>query len=255
MQQQGRLELFRMENRVSFARLDYGPADIYLYLDSKYSPSRIRACSKEPWTVSWLERWLSPGDVVWDVGANIGAYAFVAASRHRGDVRVVAVEPAHATFSALCDNIVLNNLEDVVIPVDVALGAATGLGVFNYRDLEAGAGLHSIGDRRSLKEELKPVYRRPVLVYSLDDLLAGFDLPPPNHLKIDVDGAELDVLGGAANTLGSSGVRTVMIEVNEEAETLAAVLRGHGLELHERFDPPSPHGHWYGLFVRNPGAG
>jgi len=251
LQQLGRTGLFRLEHRVSIAKLDYAAEDIYLYMDSKYAPMRIRSCAKEPWTIEWVEQWLVAGDVLYDVGANVGAYSLVAAKAPGRSVEVVAIEPAYATFASLCENIVLNDVSDTVLPLNVTLGASTGLGYFNYRDLEAGAGLHSTGARPFLKGSFAPLYRQPVLTYTLDDLLAQFPLPKPTHLKIDVDGAELDVLQGAPFTLASKDLRSLMIEVNEEeAEEMSGLIEGHGLSLRARFDPPGPHGHWYGIFAR-----
>ncbi|MGI8421916.1 MAG: FkbM family methyltransferase [Gaiellaceae bacterium] len=251
LQQLGRLGLFRLETRVSFAKLDYEAEEIYLYMDSKYAPMRVRSCAKEPWTVEWLEQCLAPGDVLYDIGANVGAYSLVAAKIHGGDIEVVAFEPAYATFTSLCENIVLNDVSRAVFPLQVVLGSSTELGGSNYRDLEAGAGLHSTGDRAFLKGAFAPLYRQQVLTYRLDDLLAQFPLPRPNHLKIDVDGAELDILQGGAKTLRSESLRTVMIEVNEsESEALTAALAEYGLHLRTRYDPVSTHGHWYGLFER-----
>jgi FkbM family methyltransferase len=252
LQRVGRSGLFRIENRVAIARLDYGPRDIYMRMDSRYAPARIRACAKEPWTVAWLERWVGEGDVLYDVGANAGAYSLVAASLHEGTVQVVAIEPAYATFSSLCDNIVLNDAGGAITPLNVVLASTTGLGHLNYRDLEAGAGLHSTGDRPFLDGRLDPAYRQRVLTYRLDDLLSRFPLPRPNHLKIDVDGGELDVLEGASETLASNDLRTVMIDVNEgDSDPITSLLAEYGLEMSESYDSPSVDGHWYALFVRS----
>jgi FkbM family methyltransferase len=250
----GRSSAFRLENRISVAKLDYPARDVYLRLDSRYAPGRIRACAKEPFTVAWLERWLRPGEVLYDVGANVGPYALLAASLHGSDVQVVAIEPAYATFAALCDNIVLNELGDRVFPLNVVLGADTELGTLNYRDLEPGAGMHSTGNRGFLEGPYEPAYRQPVLTYGLDDLLSRFPLPRPNHLKLDVDGSELDVLAGATQLLTSADLRTVMIEINQrEAEQTVSLLVGRGLTLHERYDSPAGD-HWYGLFARRDAA-
>ena len=102
-------------------RIDYGGADIVIGVTSRTEIlSRLRPCAKEPWTVAWLERTLRAGDVFYDVGANVGAYSLVAAALGRAE-RVVAVEPGYASYAALCDNIVLNGRQDVVVPLPAVL--------------------------------------------------------------------------------------------------------------------------------------
>src|ERR671932_123659 len=59
--------------------------------------SRLRPVAKEPWTVRWLERSLRDGDVLYDVGANVGAYSLIAAAL---GAQVVAIEPAYANYAA-----------------------------------------------------------------------------------------------------------------------------------------------------------
>ena len=96
------------------------------------------------------------------------------------------------------------------------------------------------------------LFGKDALAMRLDDLVAQFGLPPPTHLKIDVDGAELDVLQGATRVLAHEGVRTLLVEIDESlADEVMSVLRDAGFSLAER------HGHfgktgapWYGLFVR-----
>lgn len=140
-----RLEKRERRGRLEVGRLDYEAAEICLRLESRASVSRLNACTKEPWTVAWIERSLTAGGVFYDVGANVGAYALVAASTRRPD-RVVALEPAYGSFALLCENVILNGLDETVVPLPVALGSSTRLGTFNYRDLDAGAAMHSLTD-------------------------------------------------------------------------------------------------------------
>jgi FkbM family methyltransferase len=214
--------------------------------------SRLRPAAKEPWTVRWLEEHVRDGDVVYDIGANVGPYTLIAAKLGR---RVVAIEPAYASFAALCENVIVNGVGEQVAPLAVTLGSRTRLGVFNYSDVESGAGLHSADDAPSLLRGMRVAYRQPVLVYRLDDLVEQFSLERPNHLKLDVDGAELDVLRGAERILSSRELRSLMVEVNEdETDAVVGLLASHGLELRQRHDPTTVHGHWYGLFVRGDAA-
>ena len=59
---------------------------------------------------------------------------------------------------------------------------------------------------------------------SLDDITGRFELPFPNHLKIDVDGAEVSVISGAGQTLADPRLRTVMIEIYLDEERAAASI-------------------------------
>jgi hypothetical protein len=75
-------------------RLDYEPAEILVGVTSRAEIlSRLRPVAKEPWTVRWLERNIRTDDVLYDIGANVGAYTLIAAALRRRGVRVVAVEP------------------------------------------------------------------------------------------------------------------------------------------------------------------
>src|SRR3712207_5715584 len=111
----------RHTHRLEVGRLDFPDADIYLRLTTPFELLRLRACASEPWTVDWLRRSVRPGDVVYDVGANVGAFSFVAA-HCAPDVRCVAFEPGGANYAALSENIALNGLGDRVTALPIALG-------------------------------------------------------------------------------------------------------------------------------------
>lgn len=231
------------------AALDYTREKVIVRADSRATvPMRLYPAAKEPWTVRWLEENVRPDDVLWDVGANIGAYALIGAKLGRGTT-VVAIEPGYATFAALCDNVVLNRLGDAIVPLPVVLGDTTGRGTLGYHDTAAGAALHALDSARA------SVYRQPVLIHTLDDLVARFDLPPPTLLKLDVDGAEGSVLAGAPETLRRPELRSAIVEVEAaQTEAVTSRLAAAGLELVERHDDrdgrPLP-GIWYGIFSRS----
>lgn len=60
--------------------------------------------TKEPETVRWIVENFRAGDTLFDIGANNGVYALLAAA-HARQGRVVAVEPMAATFARLCENV------------------------------------------------------------------------------------------------------------------------------------------------------
>ena len=232
-----------------------------LGVPSKTARSRLRGCAKEPWTVQWIEGWIRPDEVLYDIGANVGAYSLVAALSPAVRARVVAVEPGYPTFAALSDNVIRNGAQDRVTALPVALGRWTTLETLHLRTLDAGAALHTLGGHDG---PTGAAYRQPVLTFRLDDLVERFGLPSPAHVKLDVDGTELDVLAGADRTLSKPSLRTVLAELDEEqAGQLEDVLARHGLHLRERFrrkEKPdiagsdAPEQPAYGLFTRAGGT-
>jgi FkbM family methyltransferase len=240
------------------ARLDYTGADIRIGAGNRWMELRRRAVTKEPWTVDWIERSVRPGEVVYDVGANVGSYALIAACRPEPPAQVVAVEPGYASFAALCENIIRNGAADVITPLPVSLAARTELLEFDYSDVEAGAAIHALVKRGTPPDGFEPAYRQPVLAFSLDDLLERFDLPAPNHVKLDVDGAERAVLSGATRTLSAPTMRTLMIELDDrDAHEVIALLDGLGFVLRGRWRRRKggiPVENSYGLFGRREAA-
>jgi FkbM family methyltransferase len=230
-------------------RIDYNGADIRIGVTSRaVIMSRLRPAAKEPWTVSWIERSMRPGDVFYDVGANVGSYSLIAGAQGLDGVRVVAFEPGYASYAALCDNILLNGQTDVVVPLPVVLGERTGLVMLGYSDVAAGAAEHSLAGTD------ESVYRQPVLSYRLDDLVDQLALPGPTLLKVDVDGAEAAVLAGAPRTLAGLNLRSVLVEIERDrADDVVRLLEQAGLVVRERVDERDGErlpNVWYGIFER-----
>jgi FkbM family methyltransferase len=219
-------------------KMDYGRHDIFLHVDSLVEQSvRLNSCRKEPDTVEWVETFLREGDVLFDVGANVGAYSLVAAKFHGGKVKVYAFEPAFANYVQLCKNIILNGCQQTVVPLPLALSDRTTVDTFNYRDLIPGSALHTFGEAVGDDgEAFQPEFNQHVLSFRIDDLLGQFPLPAPDHLKIDVDGLEAKVLEGARRTLAGSSVRSIIVELREDrnGHEIADLLAGFGFRLHSK---------------------
>jgi FkbM family methyltransferase len=236
-------------------KLDYAHADIYMRVMTENEEYRLRSCSKEPFTIEWIHRSIREGDVFYDIGANVGAYSLVAAKKPGGGARVFAFEPSYATVATLCSNVILNDAAAVVTPVPVALSDTTGMNVFGLRDLEPGAARHVLGAGAGNGDGTR--YHQPVLTFRLDDAVQMCGLPLPNHIKLDVDGGELAVLEGAARTLGSPELRTMLVEVSTSLScAVTDLLERHGLKLESKVAWQTRAGEyavWYGLFVREDG--
>ena len=184
---------------------------------------------KEPETIAWLDRTIDPSSVLYDVGANIGIYSLYALHLS-STTRVVAFEPESLNYARLNLNIHRNDWTDRAIAFGVGLGSANEVVKFRLSKLEAGHAMH--GDNiQPGKED----FQQGCVIAKLDDFLdAHIALPAPTHLKIDVDGPELDILLGAQKCLRSPQLRHILIEMEENNKARGLqMLEAAGFELVE----------------------
>jgi FkbM family methyltransferase len=163
------------------------------YSNSWFYPRYAGGKLHEPAATAEFVRSLRPGSVFVDVGAHLGFFSVLAGLRAR---RVFAVEPQEFLIGRIHRNVAANHLDNVAL-IHAAAGAAPGF-----------ARLPKTGDaatRPGMSDNLVPVIR-------LDDYFS--DEFRPTHLKIDVEGFELDVLRGAARILESRPL--LLIELHEE---------------------------------------
>lgn len=132
-------------------------------------------------------RTLHPGDVVFDLGANVGYYTMIASLYAGGTGCVVAFEPLPQNISYLKRHLELNQMQNVRL-VDVAVADVSETSSFD-------AGNNRSMGKLAAEGEIK------VTTVCLDDLLARQEFPVPQVLKIDIEGAELRALRGAQNLL------------------------------------------------------
>lgn len=211
------------------------------HVHSQTEDARIRKF-KEPWTIDWLRR-LPADSVLYDVGANIGITALVAAESAGIASRVVAIEPFPANFASLVRNIQSNNLSEQVIPLALGLGAQTKIIPLNWVSEEAGGALHSFGKIVYLSPSKRQsvVATHHCICMSLDDLVQMPGIPFPTHIKIDVDGGELDVLIGAAQSLRDPRVHGLQVETVDpdesrtQSRSTIAKLAAEGFSVENEF--------------------
>lgn len=163
--------------------------------------------TKEPDTIAWINS-MAPGDVLYDVGANIGQYSLLAAKR---GVRVHAFEPESQNFALLCRNIAINKLTDLITPWPIALSDRDGLDIFYVTSLLVGGSCNSFGEQVDYHlQEKKFAFAQGCYGVQLDKMCAHHEYP--THIKLDVDGFEHKVLAGAKFTLPN--VKSVLVETN-----------------------------------------
>ena len=133
-----------------------------------------------------------PGEIVWDGGAYAGATSYFFSQWVGPTGRVYAFEPDARNFEFLLKNIDLHNLTNVV-PVQKALAGRTGQMQF-IMDGTMSAGLADYIRYPNHSQE------KAVTAISFEDACAEFGCVP-NYVKMDVEGAEVDVVRSAAGFL------------------------------------------------------
>jgi FkbM family methyltransferase len=154
-------------------------------------------------------RLVREGDVVYDIGANVGFFTLLAASLAGRSGAVYAFEPLPHNLAFLRRHLAVNddaNAAEVHV-MDVALSSASGVARFATATSAAMGRLADIGDLEVRTE-------------TIDELVSSGRIAPPRFMKIDVEGAEHAVLTGAAATLARE--RPVLL------------LSTHGYEVHEQ---------------------
>ncbi len=177
--------------------------------------------TKEPETIEWIDTF-APGDVLFDIGANIGLYSIYAASR---SVRVMAFEPESQNYALINQNIFLNGFGDRIACVAVALADREGIDYLYLSRFRAGESLHNFGAKLDWQQRpFTPSFQQGSLSFSLDAFLQFQPDPFPTHIKIDVDGIEAKVIRGAARTLRDPRLKSLLVEFDgASADDVAAV--------------------------------
>jgi len=226
--------------------IDVGVVTVRMFSPGRLTRQRAKsALTKDPEMIRWLDQ-LSPPDVLWDIGANIGIYSLYAAI-NRG-CQVFAFEPGAANYFVLNRNIELNSIQDLVSAFCVAVAQTSGFGSLNMKDTKPGSSHASFGAARGPRGEIfRPKFKQAMISYSLDDLAK--QLPQPTHIKIDVDGIELSILSGGSSMLKSGSLRSLIVELDPKRPSLLAetkaLLGAHGLRFSHSYDPQ-----WEHIFVR-----
>lgn len=142
---------------------------------------------------------VKPGEFVVDVGSNAGQYTVLFASLCGEGGRVIAFEPAAPARDLLNENLALNGFESRVRIESYALSDVAGQHTFYHRGADAMASLERAGF--GAESSASDIQEGTVETVALDDYLAERQHGTPNLVKIDVEGAEINVLRGAIKTL------------------------------------------------------
>lgn len=200
--------------------------------------------------------------MIFDVGANIGLFALFASERWPGS-RIVCFEPVPEVFDVLERNLV--QIPDVVAR-NVAVGATTEIREMVYYPrytMLSGFGAEAAADRATVERYVRNVTGQipddevrqeilegldemlagrfeqrtvPVRVETMTDVVADLAVPRIDLLKVDVEGAEIEVLRGMDNTVWNL-VGSAVVEVahnSDELDVAEALFHEHGMRTRIR---------------------
>jgi len=165
-----------------------------------------------------FSRLLRAGDTVLDVGANIGIYTLLAASKVGVHGRVMSLEPIPETFRELRENVRLNCCKDVSL-YQVAAWQCNGTVQMGCpMDPRRHADLYGVGIEGIEQSTLT------VKAVRIDDLVRSAGISRVDFIKMDIEGAELPALRGASEVLWRDRPK-LMLEVH------------HGMTSRFRYEP------------------
>lgn len=193
-----------------------GGSQIVVSAESQLKYLKPGRAGFDPLLLDWAERYVNPGMSVWDIGANVGVFAFSAAGR---GAKVLAVEADPYMGSLLLRSRQLNPTLDVSV---LACAVSDRVG---FASLSIASGGRAANALSEFAGNTVPFGRAIAEVHvpaaTLDVLLANFR--PPALVKIDIEGAEMLALSGA-ETLLRSARAALIIEVAGKNQPGAAEL-------------------------------
>lgn len=194
--------------------MDFPDTKLQILQSGDFMGWRSKACMKEPETVEWI-RSFQEGSILWDVGASVGPYSLIAAALGH---HVVAFEPFLPSVGELQQNVWLNKLGDKIDVFPIALGNQNTTELrFPISQVSPGSASHN--DKHKSDEQA-------VVMIKAKEITGTW----PHHVKIDVDGGELDVIEGGREVWNSA--LSVMVESEPPAiDDISLILQGCGMKL------------------------
>jgi FkbM family methyltransferase len=182
-------------------------AEVYFRNQGNYEVAEMR----------YVEGAVRPGMTAFDVGANIGMYALPLARLVGPAGHVHAFEPEDKNHERLSTNLALNRFANVTLNKSAVFSETKTLKLNLFPD-EISA-WHSLGmpempDPFNRGKTLKPTRVQEVAGVSLDDYCAKQGIRQVDFLKVDVEGAELEVLQGCRRLFAEGALKRILFEVS-----------------------------------------
>ena len=236
------------------ARVNHGGHTFILHVPNYICSYRADSFhSKEPETLSWIDGFENES-VFWDVGANIGLYSIYASVSRMS--KTYAFEPSVFNLEVLARNIFSNAQSDRISIIPVALNNKPGVNKFRLQNTDWGGALSSFEHAIDYTgAPLKASFQFNTVGLTMDEVCRVFDIPPPDYLKIDVDGIEHIILEKGSYVLNHC--REILIEYSgqwmQQSNQIEASLSQHGFKkkFTHNYDPKlNPAGSMNNIWVK-----
>jgi FkbM family methyltransferase len=193
----------------------------------KYLKSNNDVVRNDVLQINYFEQNFSENNVLWDIGSHYGHYSIFAASVALNDNQVFSFEPDSVARTIFCHNISLNKFENKITVFSDAVSNTNG----NISFVELNGNSNSYITKNYIQESSK-------IINSVTLDFLSEKLPIPSFIKIDTEGAEIDILLSAKKLLSNKNI-TFICELhpfawdnfNVKYETLIALLEDHGREI------------------------
>ncbi|VFJ13977.1 FkbM family methyltransferase [Candidatus Nitrosocosmicus franklandus] len=156
-----------------------------------------------------------PADIVVDIGANIGRYTVIAAKKVRNEGCVISIEANPVIYDLLTKNIQLNELTNVIPLNYAAFSKRAKIKFFVNKDLRNNqyGTINSDIDKFASKGLEQQV---SVDANTVDSILLenGIKIEDVKWMKIDVEGAEFDVIKGSKELISNTKNLRLIIEIH-----------------------------------------
>ncbi len=207
---------------------EFGRGELFVSPDAGLRFYRRNLAKGDAILFKMVSELVKPGDVVWDVGANVGLFSFASANRATCSGQIVSIE-ADAWLAGLLQRscvLAARRGDAPVTVIPAAVSDSVGIAKLHIAQrarssnyLEGAGGTQAGGSRGTAS----------VVSVTLDWLLER--LPAPSVLKIDVEGMEHRVLAGASSVLAKARP-VIWCEVDPvDKEEVSRVLREHRYDL------------------------
>lgn len=175
---------------------------------------------------------LKQGDVIIDIGANIGCFTVLASSLVGNSGRVISIEPDPETYKQLLFNIELNNLSNVT-PLNLAITSENKPIVLHVSPNSLYTSIYTEIDKRQLTGKIITVNS-----LTIKSLINEVKIETIQLLKMDCEGAEYDILSSLDSRV-SSQIKQISMEVHKipghEPEEITDILLNLGFEVKKQY--------------------